>query len=64
MVTICAYCKALIKDDGKPIPQYLPANAVNHGLCSVCEKIENMKVDQFAERMKKIQDGKNSACKE
>jgi len=35
MKIICAYCKALKSDDGKP------DGLVSHGICSACEKKVN-----------------------
>ena len=39
MITVCAYCKAFIKDDG------VKDGKVSHGLCLICAKIENDKLD-------------------
>ena len=49
MKTICAYCKALIKDDDKPDKQ------VSHGLCKPCAVVENKKLDAIIAAREKLE---------
>ena len=47
MKLVCSWCKTQIKDDG------VRDGKVSHGICNVCDQIENMKLDKLDQKKKK-----------